>query len=112
MVFDTLKSMLDNNTPEISPQEVEEKDLLVIDTRRKSAYQNGHIPGAINLTYGQIKNKQLEKLADVNKDETIAVVCVAGISSKKASKVLIEAGYENAKSMSGGMRAWQGQLET
>lgn len=95
---------------EITPQEVVEKDIAVIDVRKKKAYQQGHIPGAINIPYGEFE-KDHPKLANIDKGEEIAVNCVIGASSKKITRLLNEAGYEKAKSMKGGFKAWDGKVE-
>ena len=111
MAFDLLKGLLSGNIEEISPKEVETKDLIVVDVRKPSDYRKGHIPGAVNLPYSKVEEKLEEVLEEVDKEKEIAVVCVRGISSKTAVKKLMEAGYEEAKSLKGGMKAWTGEVE-
>ncbi|MGM0501011.1 MAG: rhodanese-like domain-containing protein [Bacillota bacterium] len=110
MLKDLLSGLMGKGVTEITPQEVANKDITVIDVRKESAYQEGHIPGAINIPYGDFKADH-EKLEQVSKDEEIAVNCVMGVSSQKITRLLNEAGYDKAKSMKGGIRAWKGEIE-
>ncbi len=111
MVFDLIKGLFDGDVEEISPEEVEAGDYVVLDVRGKEAYQAGHIPGALHLPYSNLDEKWDEVLADIDDEDEIAVICVRGISSKSVAGKLMEAGYKNVKSVQGGMNAWQGAVE-
>lgn len=110
MIKDALKGLFGKGVDEITVDEVAKKDVTVIDVRKEAAYQKGHIPGAINIPYGEFE-KDHPKLDGIDKDEEIAVNCVMGMSSQKVTRVLNEAGYEKAKSLKGGIKAWEGDLE-
>lgn len=110
MILDFIKGLFGSGVEEISPQEVAEKDVTVIDCRNKEAYQQGHIPEAINIPYGEF-DADHPKLNQIDKDEEIVVNCVMGVSSQKITRLLNNAGYEKAKSMKGGIKAWDGELK-
>ncbi|MGM0369282.1 MAG: rhodanese-like domain-containing protein [Bacillota bacterium] len=110
MIKDFLSGLVGKGVEEVTPQEVEENDVTVIDCRNKNDYQQGHIPGAINIPYGEFKEDH-PNLADIDQDEEVVVNCVMGVSSQKITRLLNEAGYDKAKSMKGGIKAWEGDLE-
>ena len=109
MILDFVKGLFGGGVEEIPPQKVAAKDVTVIDCRKKEAYQQGHIPGAINIPYGEF-NAEHPKLQEIDQDEEIVVNCVMGVSSQKITRLLNDAGYKKAKSMKGGIKAWQGEL--
>ena len=56
-----LKEMLDN-----------EDDIVVVDTRSRTQYDSGHIPGAISMDYpGEIEARH----AELPQDKTIVLYC-------------------------------------
>lgn len=110
MIKDALKGLFGKGVEEITVDELEDKDIKVIDVRNKADYRQGHIPGAINIPYDEFE-KDHAKLAKFDQEEEIAVNCKVGMSSQKITRLLNEAGYENAKSLKGGIKAWKGELE-
>lgn len=75
----------------------------VIDLRTPELYQQGHIPGAINVLYEDLE-RNLEKLS---KDKTIVVYCYDIVChlSAKAALLLAKKGYK-VKELSGGWQDW------
>jgi rhodanese-related sulfurtransferase len=49
---------------------------------------------------------QLPQVAK-NKSAPLILVCQSGVRSARATAVARKLGYENAQSLSGGMKAWQ-----
>ncbi|MCR5188076.1 MAG: protease inhibitor I42 family protein [Treponema sp.] len=75
-------------------------DFVLLDVRRPSEYNAGHIPGAILLTNETIdEEKALEVLPD--KDQTIYVYCRSGRRSKLASQKLVDYGYSRVIEIGG-----------
>lgn len=76
-------------------------DYYVIDTRSQTAYDAGHIPGAVYAN--------AETLLDVaanNGGKTIVVHCYKGVGATRMVVALRLSGYPIAKSMKFGMSAW------
>lgn len=82
------------------------KDVIIIDVRRKDEYHSGHIDGAINIPNELINNK-IEQLPDYN--QTILVYCQSGNRSRQASNKLIKLGYQNVIDF-GGIIDWNGKI--
>ena len=67
--------------------------MTVIDVRTEAEWNTGHLEGALHIEWQDI----LKVSSDIQKDEEIFLYCRSGNRSGKATKVLIEAGYVNAK---------------
>ena len=67
--------------------------MTVIDVRTESEWNTGHLEGALHLEWQDILNIS----SDIKKDEEIFLYCRSGNRSGKATKILLEAGYVNAK---------------
>lgn len=81
---------------------VEASGALVIDVRQPSEYEEGHIPGAVNIPLRELA-------ANVDKiptDTQVFVYCASGYRAGLAVSSLRMMGYDNALSFSGSYKAW------
>ena len=78
-------------------------DYVILDAREVSEYEQGHIPGAIVISYEEIKEKAASALPD--KNQLILVYCRSGRRSKLAAQDLADLGYTNVKEF-GGIIDW------
>ena len=116
-----MKSALDlvkqakSRIKEINMNELNDRGIdsaIIIDVREPGEYQQGHIPGAINIPRGvlefqieghpELKNKAPGGL----KDQTFYVYCQSGGRSALAADSLSEMGYEHCVSVDGGFVSW------
>ena len=67
--------------------------LTIIDVRTEAEWNTGHLEGALHIEWQDI----LEISSDIPKDEEIYLYCRSGNRSGKATKILLDAGYVNAK---------------
>ena len=67
--------------------------MTVIDVRTEAEWNTGHLDGALHIEWQEI----LKISSDIKKDEEIFLYCRSGNRSGKATKILLEAGYVNAK---------------
>ena len=67
--------------------------VTVIDVRTEAEWNTGHLEGALHIEWQEI----LKISSDIKKDEEIFLYCRSGNRSGKATKILLEAGYVNAK---------------
>ena len=84
---------------------------LLVDIREPWEYERGHIPGAILIPRGMLEFdlvKLLEQAASSGapEDSNIILYCGTGGRSALATKSLDEMGFNNVKSMDGGIVAW------
>jgi rhodanese-related sulfurtransferase len=87
---------------EVTPADVAERDLPVIDVREADEWTAGRIDGALHIPMGQVP----ERLDEIPDDETVAVICRSGQRSGRVAAWLRHQGYD-AVNVTGGMQAWQ-----
>ena len=86
----------------------EREGYIILDTRTREEYDEGHIPGAILIPHDQIREQAESVLTD--KDQLILVYCRSGRRSKLASEDLVELGYTNIMEF-GGILDWPYETE-
>ena len=81
-----------------------EERAQVIDVCEPAEFAAAHVAGAKNVPLGEIA---AGKGLPGNKKLPLVVVCAAGKRSAQAVAQLKQMGYENAQSLSGGLKAWR-----
>ena len=71
--------------------------MTVVDVRTEAEWDTGHLEGALHIEWQDILNIS----SDIQKDEEIFLYCRSGNRSGKATKILVDAGYINAKNAGG-----------
>ena len=98
LTFITIERLLEMNA--------NDEKFTLVDVLSEESYKDGHIPGAINIPLGN-----LESLAEryLDRKDTIVVYCgsYSCQASTKATKKLLEMGYENTLDFKAGKRGWQ-----
>ena len=84
-----------------------ENGYVIIDARTQEEYDQGHIPGAILIPYGEIADRAEKELLD--KNQLILVYCRSGRRSKIAADELVKLGYTNVKEF-GGIIDWEYEI--
>ena len=79
--------------------------VVLLDVRDSNELEQGMIPGAINISRGQLEFKVPMILPDRN--AKIIVYCGLDLRSPLATKTLNDLGYRNAVNMAGGLKAWK-----
>ena len=78
---------------------------LILDVRTTSEYDAGHIPGAININFKELK-KRINEIDDWKKS-TVVVYCERGVRAKIAETTLHQAGFQSILHLEGDMSAWR-----
>ena len=98
-----------NITAEEAKQIMDTEDgYIILDVRTQEEYDQGHIPGATQISHEEIAEKAEGVLTD--KDQLILVYCRSGRRSKLAAEALVELGYTNIKEF-GGIIDWPYEVE-
>lgn len=98
-------------TPETLSNRLEEdsEDLIVLDIRHESAYEEWHIPGSQNIdVYDELDSDPhaaAAALSSLPTDREVVTVCAVGHRSQQATDLLRERGYD-AKTLVDGMQGW------
>ena len=85
-----------------------DSDYILLDVRRDDEFEEGHIPGAINIPNESIGTEEIAELPV--KNETIYVYCRSGNRSKQASQKLVDLGYTDVIEF-GGIIDYSGEIE-
>ena len=95
---------------EKAAQMMEEEDgHIIVDVRRPEEYEEGHIPGAVNIPNELIQEEEPSQLKD--RDQILLVYCRTGRRSRLAAEKLAGYGYVNVYEF-GGILDWPGEIET
>lgn len=86
---------------------LEAGNVTFVDIRDGGSYAAGHVPGALHLT----DRNAAEFLGSADKARRVIVYCYHGHSSMGATGFLLEQGFEDVVSMTGGFTAWRGPVE-
>ena len=78
---------------------------VVVDVCGADEFAAGHVVGAKNVPLDQLEAKLTGVVK--NKATPVVLVCASGMRSKRALAVAKKLGYENVRSLSGGMGAWR-----
>jgi len=81
------------------------KPLLILDVRSKKEYDEGHIPGAVNIEFRELKD-HIDMIASF-KDAPVVIYCERGIRAAIAEKTLQNEGFKTILYLEGHMPAWR-----
>ncbi|MGY8762620.1 MAG: molybdopterin-synthase adenylyltransferase MoeB [Nitrospinaceae bacterium] len=101
---------------EISAKNVKQKldqadNFTLVDVREPSEYEICRIDGSILIPLGKIEEMKPQNLSGISKNDQLILHCKAGVRSLKAAKALKKMGFENVKSMAGGIEEWSESID-
>jgi rhodanese-related sulfurtransferase len=95
------------NAEQVIEMVLSNPDLIVIDSRKKTEYQKGHIEGAINILNTRLKRQDLESISPDKSSEILfycnGARCLRSSDSIKKAK---NWGYNNLIWFRGGWKEW------
>ena len=86
-------------------QRINREKAVVIDVCEPAEFSAAHISGAKNVPLGELEAKL--PLTVKNKALPLILVCASGARSGRAVAIAKKLGYEQAQSLSGGLKAWK-----
>jgi hydroxyacylglutathione hydrolase len=87
---------------QISPAQLAAMNLPVVDVRRRSEFESGHVPGARNIPLDELPRR----IAEVDRETPHAVICAGGYRSSIAASLLARNGVTQLFNVAGGTAAW------
>lgn len=84
-----------------------EFDGVILDVREEAEYAFSHIPNAVSMPLGEIK----ERLGELDRESEIYIICRTGSRSALAAQQLESAGFQNLFNVIPGMSKWTGKTE-
>ena len=109
-IIPSVSACANNETSPLGPEKFGElietaPNTVVLDVRTSEEYNEGHIPGAINIDATD-EDFQEDVEGTVSRQNRIALYCRSGRRSAEASRVLAGDGYQ-ISDLEGGVLAWQ-----
>lgn len=103
------KSRLKAVGGEMTPEDFEAtmRKAQIIDLREKGDFDAGHILGARNLPYMQLKQRQVE----LRKDLPVYLYDLTGAMSVRAARKLRKEGFQHLYFLKGGYDNWSGKTK-
>ena len=98
----------DSLPPAISVEEAYSKyqsGVFVLDVRTLEEWNEFHAPNTTLIPLDQL----MSRLSEVPRDKEIVVVCRSGNRSQQGRDILLNAGFEQVTSMTGGLNEWRAQ---
>lgn len=88
---------------QVSPEDVANEERMIIDVRRSSEWDEGHVPGARHVYLGDLATRT----EDVARDTPIALHCQGSTRASIAASILQANGFTDVANVSGGFGAWE-----
>ncbi len=86
-------------------QLINREKAAVVDVGSSEEFAAGHVVGAKNLPLDDLESKLPGAVK--NKSVPLVLICASGMRSRRAVAIAKKLGYENARSLAGGMGAWR-----
>jgi phage shock protein E len=83
----------------------QEKGNVVLDVRTAQEFNQGHVPGAVNVDISDPQFKT--KIAALDKSTTYLVHCAKGVRSARATKIMAPLGFGEILDYHGGFDEWK-----
>jgi rhodanese-related sulfurtransferase len=77
----------------------------IVDVRSPEEFSTGHLIGAKNIAIDVLESSLGKAIND--KKRPLILVCASGVRSQRAQKIATKLGFEQAHSLSGGLKIWQ-----
>lgn len=98
--------MADPDVPQVAIGDVPStfgEGVVLLDVREDDEWQRGHAPQALHIPMGDVP----ARLAELDSDAELYVVCHAGGRSQRVAQYLAQNGFQPVN-VAGGMLAWAG----
>lgn len=100
---------LQGSSQGISPSEavhsINREKAVVIDVCESAEFATEHVAGARSIPLGELQERLPSAVK--NKATPLIMVCASGPRSNRAVGIARKLGYENARSLSGGLKSWR-----
>lgn len=104
-----LLQQIKNEVKEIDPSEVKElidEGVFILDVRESDELGAGLLPGAKHVPRGYLESRIEGVVPD--RSASVVLYCASGVRSAYAARTLMQdLGYQNVKSMTGGIALWK-----
>jgi sulfur-carrier protein adenylyltransferase/sulfurtransferase len=98
--------------PEVTPEELRvelsgPEPPLLVDVREPEELEISHLDGALAIPKGELP----ERIDELTRARSVVLFCRSGSRSSDATKTLMELGFQNVRSLRGGINAWAQKID-
>ncbi len=83
----------------------ENKDVSILDIRTSKEFQQGHIPGAINIDY--LGGHFEQQISELDRNAQYLVYCRSGNRSRSALRIMEKLGFKRVWHLNNGIIDWK-----
>lgn len=94
---------MQTNHPVTDYESVVLGDAQFVDVRNRDEIASGSLPGTTNIPLDELP----DRLAELDPQRRVVVLCKSGVRSGKAADILTGAGFVDVVNLDGGMMAWE-----
>ena len=95
--------MINMNASEFD-EKISEPDVILLDVRTVSEFNQSHVPSAINLDV--LEDDFISLVSELDKSKSYAIYCRSGKRSVDACEVMTEIGFKSIYNLNGGIIEW------
>jgi len=103
--IEQVKERIEEVTPEQAREEIERGDVVLLDTRELTEWNESHLEGATLVPPIEVTDRADEVAPDSGR--RVLIYCASGNRSARAADELQALGYESVASVAGGIKAWE-----
>lgn len=74
----------------------------LVDVRSQMEFQQGHVPGAINIPLQDLQGRTQE----ISNEKPVVVICASGNRSMSGSGIFVREGFSDVYNLQGGTMIW------
>jgi rhodanese-related sulfurtransferase len=90
------------SAPELKAKIDNQEALFLLDVREPNEFRYAHIENSVLIPLNQIP----ARLDELDKQQTIVVICHHGMRSQHAAQYLEQSGFSDISNLQGGIDAW------
>lgn len=83
-------------------QQMDHKNILLLDVRTRDEFAFGAIPGSVNIPLEELRSR----IDELSADKEIYIYCAIGLRGYLALKILTLRGFKNVRNLSGGYKTY------
>ncbi len=98
--------------PEVTPEELRAElagpdPPLLVDVREPEELEISHLAGAVPIPKGELP----ERVDEITRARAVVLFCRSGGRSSDATRTLLDLGFQNVRSLRGGINAWAQRID-